>query len=185
MSSRGIVRKVAFAALFLAGSFAAPATAQAARLYVSNASGAVGTPPGTGCGTGQAGYAGIQAAIDASLEGDTIFICAGTYPGGYDLEGSAATGDLYIEGAGSGLTTIDGTSTTQLFGDSAPGDLARVHFSDMRLQDGLALDDDAGVDGGGGAIGLEQGGEGSDVFVSGSLFSGNVAQGSGGAIDLR
>ncbi len=177
---RGVATLVTVGVLALA----APAVAQATERYVSNAGGAVGTPPGTGCGAGQAGYAGVQAAINASLEGDRIFICAGTYPGGYDLEGSAATGDLYFEGAGSGLTIVNGTSTSQLFGDSTPGDLARVHFTDIAFQNGLALDDDdEGIDGGGGAIGLEQGGVGSDVFVSASQFTDNVAQGSGGAID--
>jgi len=183
MSAGGSIKAATAGTLFLLGFFGMSATALATERFVSNSPGGVGAPPGVGCEAGEAGYADPQEAIDASGEGDVIVICPGTYPGGYDLDKTAATGDLFFEGTGSESTIIDGKSTTQLFFDSDPGDLARVHFEGMAFMNGLALDDDTGIDGGGGAIGLERGGEGSDVVVTSSQFAGNVAQGSGGAID--
>ena len=88
-----------------------PAAAQAADLYVSNAPGAVGTPPGTGCGAGEAGYAAIQDAIDAAaFTGDSVFVCPGTYTDGpYTVEDK----DVSFSGGGDGEdpaldTIIDG-----------------------------------------------------------------------------
>src|SRR2546429_8836936 len=40
---------------------------------------AASSPPGTGCLT-SAGYNTIQAAVSAASSGDTIMVCAGTYP---------------------------------------------------------------------------------------------------------
>jgi hypothetical protein len=55
--------------------FAAPTRAATVH-YVDGA--AASAAPGTGCGT-DAGYATIQAAINAAGAGDTISVCAGTY----------------------------------------------------------------------------------------------------------
>src|SRR5437588_9210073 len=51
--------------------------AQAATLWVDHA--ALSMPPGGGCGTAAA-YNTIQAAVSAASSGDTIKVCAGTYP---------------------------------------------------------------------------------------------------------
>lgn len=165
-------------AMFLLGG----AVAQAATLYVSNVN-----PIGDGTSCAQPGYDDPQAAIDASADGDTVFLCAGTYPGDYDLDGSAATSDLYFTGEGEGVTIVDGGPTgdetnPRLFFDSNPGDIDTVHFRAMTLRDGYAVDG-PGEDGGGGAIALWATGGGlSDVVASETELIGNYTEGSGGAI---
>ena len=68
------MRKVLVPMLLLAVAVSA-SSAQAATLWVSPA--AVGPAPGTSCGN--AGYAAIQAAINAASAGDTVSVCPGTY----------------------------------------------------------------------------------------------------------
>jgi pectin methylesterase-like acyl-CoA thioesterase len=63
------------AVLFAMGASAAEATTR----WVDPA--AASSPPGTACGT-SAGYSTIQAAVNAATPGDTIRVCAGTYPEG-------------------------------------------------------------------------------------------------------
>ena len=156
--------------------------AQAATLYVGSQD-----PIGDGTSCAQPAFSDPQDAIDVSSEGDTIYLCPEVWPGGYDLEGSTATGDLYFQGAGSGLTEVNGNEALppnpQLFFDSDPGDIARVHFSDIVFKNGLALDSESpDVDGRGGAIGLGDNQTGSRIFIEDSLFEGNAVQGSGGAV---
>ena len=52
----------------------------------------------------------IQAAVLAAADGDTIVIAAGTYPGGITIVGKSLT----LQGAGAGLTFLDGGGTQQV-----------------------------------------------------------------------
>ena len=185
--------------------------ASAADRYVSNSPGAVGSPPGTGCAADQAGYAGIQAAIDASGSNEEIFICPGTYADGpYIIEDK----NLSFSGGGDGLdpalnTIIDGederagflsTNTT-----GTPGFAPSLSFSGLRFVDNSRDTADLG----GGAIGPgelvnlivivtdstftgnstpngseERGGAiyGESVYLTGSTFTGNSSDDEGGAV---
>jgi predicted outer membrane repeat protein len=135
----------------LATIFAAPVAAQAITLYVSNAPGAVGSPPGTGCAAGEAGYAAIQDAIDAAaIGGDSIFVCPGTYTDGpYTVEDK----DIAFSGAGDGEdpalnTIIDGGlirdgfrfTTASLVPPEPAAAVANIttSFTDFRFVDNVA-----------------------------------------------
>lgn len=192
--------------------FGFPATAHAIDRYVSNANGAVGSPPGSGCAAGQAGYAGIQAAIDASSPGgDQIFICPGTYTDGpYTIQDR----NLSISGGGDGVdpalnTIIDGGDTRAGFlittASGTPGTGATLTFTGLRFVDNSRATGDLG----GGAIGPgpfvnliltvsdstftgnstpdgteERGGAvyGNTVALTGSTFTGNSSDDEGGAV---
>jgi hypothetical protein len=94
-------------ASFPTGSVSAVATTR----YVA-ATGSVGA--GTSCAS--PGYVGttqsaIQSAFNAASNGDTIFICAGTYSISSRLQ---VTKSLTIRGAGARTTTLDGLESSQI-----------------------------------------------------------------------
>ncbi len=66
-------------------------------------------------------YAGVQEAVDAVADGDTVCVEAGTYAGGLDIEDRSVT----IQGTyGSAVTTLDGGgegSVVYLSGDAGTG----------------------------------------------------------------
>ena len=108
-------------------------------------------------------HASIQGAITAASNGDTIYICAGTYAISTTLELGAKT--ITLQGAGAGSTILDGGNTTKIL----TGDTVTV--SGLTFQRGLALL--------GGAI-VANG----NATITDSTFTGNTAdpaQG-GGAI---
>lgn len=86
---------VASAAL-IAGLLFAPGASAATVRWVDAA--AASSTPGSGCG-GDAGYTTIQAAIVASVAGDTIEVCPGTYTGPITINRA----NLTIRGAKAGI----------------------------------------------------------------------------------
>jgi hypothetical protein len=89
-----------------------------------------------------ADYADLASAVYAATDGATIRVAAGTWPCAVDLDGV----DLTIEGAGSGLTTLDAGGWARVI-RAARGESVTVR--------GATLTN--GVDGRGGAIYVEGG----------------------------
>ena len=156
-----------------------PAVAAGTTRYVA-ASGSVGT--GQSCAS--PGYVGaneasIQAAIDASSAGDTVFVCAGTYSISPRL---TITKNLTFKGAGEQLTILDGGTTSQILylPDQSPN--ITVSISDFTFQNGGANTRNGGEcnlgANCGGAIFV---GGGTVFHVADSYFTGNQAM-FGGAI---
>ena len=71
--------------------------------FVAAGSGSAAANSVTRCVGGPKCYATIQAAVDASADGDTIVIARGTFAGGVTITKSVA-----LRGAGAGATTIKG-----------------------------------------------------------------------------
>jgi pectin methylesterase-like acyl-CoA thioesterase len=80
------------AVLFAMGTSAAQATIR----WVDSAQ-LLPSQPGMGCSP-NAGYNTIQAAVNAALAGDTIMVCAGTYPENVSIP----TASLALKGAQAG-----------------------------------------------------------------------------------
>ena len=59
---------------------------------------------------GSGGYATIQAAVNAAVNGDTILIAAGTYRGQVSIDGK----DITLQGAGVGQTIIESPDAAAL-----------------------------------------------------------------------
>ena len=109
--------------------------------------------------------AAIQAAIDGpASDGDTIFICAGTYAIGNTIQLAFKT--LTLQGAGAGSTILDGGGTTQILTSSVA-----VVVSGFTFQHGNSALNDAG-----GAV------HGEIVTATASTFNDNSATNYGGAI---
>lgn len=156
-----------------------PAVAAGTTRYVA-ASGSVGT--GQSCAS--PGYVGatevsIQAAIDASSAGDTVFVCAGTYAISPRL---TITKNLTFEGAGEQLTILDGGSTSQLLYLPDQNPDITVSISDFTFQNGGANTRNGGeCNLGANCGGAIFAGGGTRFHVSDSYFTGNQAM-FGGAI---
>ncbi len=73
-------------------------------------------------------YMTIQAAVDAASPGDTINVCAGTYP-----ENVTINKKLVVEGAGAAVTIVDPPATGPAISVTAGGDSAadRLVISDL------------------------------------------------------
>lgn len=157
-------------------------------------------------GCGDAGYVTdgvadnvqIQAAVEAAGDGDVVAICAGRYEYSADVHWSESSADLVIRGAGAGATILDGNDAWNILTINA--DNIRIEVRDITLLDGnagwgsavllfdsgasstavlrnarvLSNDNEISV----GAITVEDG----TVEAYGSLFQGNRAETSGGAI---
>jgi len=84
------------------------AMAHSASLWV-NDNASLYTPPGRGCKS--AGYATIQAAVNASSSGDTIYVCPGKYTENVTIEKSnltvVATGGAYVTSVFSAAASHD------------------------------------------------------------------------------
>ena len=109
----------------------------------------------------------IAAAATSAVDGDTIYICAGTYA----IESTIDLGTklLTLQGAGAGVTILDGGSDTQIL------DCTTATVSGLTFEDG----DAGGVDGDpddGGAISC------TTVTVTNSTFTNNNSYDEGGAI---
>lgn len=116
----------------------------------------------------------IQTAVTASVGGDTIHICAGTYTIVAPITLAGPQAGLVIEGAGAGLTILNGqnTRTGDVSNDDGQQILAAASLT-LTLHD---LDFQAGFGTNGGAI------EAGTLTITGSSFDMNVATGVGGAI---
>lgn len=90
------------AAILLLG---AATSASAVTIWVNDDASAY-SPPGTGCT--RAGYATIQAAVDAASAGDTVRVC----PGVYDESVVIATNDLTLESTAGAASTIIAPTTS-------------------------------------------------------------------------
>lgn len=84
-------------------------------------------------------YATIQAAVDVALSGDVIVVASGTYPEAITVNGK----DLTIQGAGSGLSIITGTTAVTTHIVHITGS-ATVDFSGFTV-DGTGKDIQYGV----------------------------------------
>lgn len=137
----------------------------------------------------------VQAAVDAATAGDTIILCEGTY---FFEEQVSIEIDLTFIGAGEEVTVIDGQDTTRLFNSTANLTLESMTLQNANSSamgdciedyadggavcvDGTAslhltrfLNNSAGEWGGAVAAG--------EVRISRSEFTGNEADGVGGAV---
>ena len=147
----------AVAAMVVSTVVARPAHA-AATLYV-----------GAGGGPGECAapfYPTVASAVGAAASGDTVHVCAGTYPVSQTI---ITNGDLTLEGDGADVTFIDGGAQTSLLD-------GRTNTITVR---GLSLDNgyDPATTAVGGAIHAD------NVVVDQSQFAGNAVGGAGGAIE--
>jgi predicted outer membrane repeat protein len=152
----------------------APAPAIAAdppiTYYVAQSGTAAGTPgDGTSCAAPDfvelpAGddETAIISALTPASDGDTIYLCAGTYDIGTTIHLSGET--ITLQGAGAGTTILDGGSDTQILANSGA-----VTVSGLTFQNGSANS--------GGAIYSD-----TTVTVSSSAFADNSSTIAGGAI---
>ena len=111
---KGLLRLVLATILIapIGGSFPTGSVSALATTRYVAATGSVGA--GTSCAS--PGYVGttqsaIQSAFNAASNGDTIFICAGTYSISSRLQ---VTKSLTIRGAGARTTTLDGLESSQI-----------------------------------------------------------------------
>ena len=115
----------------------------------------------------------IVAAADSAVNGDTIYICAGTY----GIENTIDLGAelLTLQGAGADVTILDGGDDTLIL------DCTTATVNGLTFQDGRT---GGGDDGSEGAGGPDDGGAISctTVTVTNSTFIGNDAYDEGGAI---
>jgi predicted outer membrane repeat protein len=194
-------RKRALTALLMIGGLGVGSTGSASP--VAAVSGDIVVGP-AGCGDvgyvtdGVADNVQIQAAVDAAGDGDVVAICAGRYEYSDDVQWSEASADLVIRGAGAGATILDGNDAWNILAIYA--DNLRIEVRDITLLDGnagwgsalllfnsgapssavlrdvriLSNDNQISV----GAVAVENG----TVEAYGSLFEGNRAPESGGAI---
>lgn len=162
-------------------------SAVATTRYVATA-GSVGA--GTSCAS--PGYVGatqsaIQSAINAASNGDTIFLCAGTYSISSRLQ---VTKSLVIRGASARTTTLDGLESSQIMmihdNDLTPnsGNEITVEIDSIGFVNGRALQTGSlgeCEDGNrcGGAIFVESE---SQINITDSYFKGNYADFVGGAV---
>jgi predicted outer membrane repeat protein len=133
-----------------------------------------GDPDGDGSSCTDPDFVGgdegpIALAVDLATDGDTIYICAGTYAieNTIDLVNELLT----LQGAGAGVTILDGGSDTLIL------DCTTATVSGLTFLDGRAASGEGG--GGpddGGAISC------TTVTVTNSTFIGNEASDDGGAI---
>jgi predicted outer membrane repeat protein len=152
----------------------APAPAIAAdppiTYYIAQSGTAAGTPgDGTSCAAPDfvelpAGddETAIISALTPASNGDTIYLCAGTYDIGTTINLLGET--IALQGAGAGITVLDGGGDTQILANSVA-----VTASGLTFQNGSAN--------AGGAIYSD-----TIVTVSSSAFSDNSATTAGGAI---
>ena len=142
--------------------------------YVAQA----GTPDGDGSSCTDPDFVGgdqapIVAAADSAVNGDTIYICAGTYA----IENTIDLGAelLTLQGAGADVTILDGGDDTLIL------DCTTATVNGLTFQDGRT---GGGDDGSEGAGGPDDGGAISctTVTVTNSTFIGNDAYDEGGAI---
>ena len=138
--------------------------------YIAQSGTAAGTPgDGTSCAAPDfvelpAGddHAAIISALTPASNGDTIYLCAGTYDIGTTIHLSGET--IALQGAGAGTTILDGGSDTQILANSGA-----VTVSGLTFQNGYATS--------GGAIYSD-----TTVTVSSSAFADNDSTIAGGAI---
>ncbi len=139
--------------------------------YVAQA----GTPDGDGSSCTDPDYVGgdqtpIVVAADSAVDGDTIYICAGTYA----IESTIDLGAelLTLQGAGASVTILDGRADTQIL------DCTTATVSGLTFLDGRTVSGEGGGEGpdDGGAINC------TTVTVTNSTFIGNEASDDGGAI---
>jgi predicted outer membrane repeat protein len=135
-----------------------------------------GDPDGDGSSCTDPDFVGgdeapIALAVDLATDGDTIYICAGTYL----IEATIDLGAelLTLQGAGAGVTILDGGSDTLIL------DCTTATVSGLTFEDGRAYGFGEGGGEGpvdGGAISC------TTVTVTNSTFIGNEAYDDGGAI---
>ncbi|MFN5839609.1 MAG: glycosyl hydrolase family 28-related protein, partial [Acidimicrobiaceae bacterium] len=170
-------------ATFPTGSVSAVATTR----YVA-ATGSVGA--GTSCAS--PGYVGttqsaIQSAINAASNGDTIFICAGTYSISSRLQ---VTKTLTIRGAGARTTTLDGLESSQILmihdnnltpdsGSEITVNVDSIGFINGRAVQSGSLGECEDGNRCGGAIYVESE---SQINITDSFFKNNYADFVGGAV---
>ena len=131
-----------------------------------------GEPDGDGSSCTDPDFVGgdaapIALAVDLATDGDTIYICAGTYL----IEATIDLGAelLTLQGAGAGVTILDGGGDTKIL----TGTTVTVSGLTFQMGNGNVMEEgDSGL---GGAIASE------NVTVTNSTFIGNEAHG-GGAI---
>jgi hypothetical protein len=124
-------------------------------------------------GSGPGCFHTLQPALDASHDGDTIKVAAGTFAGGVTI-----TKSVSVVGAGAGSTTIKGGGpvvTVGELGDATPPvvKLASLKITGGRVGDGVFADAGGGVD-------ILVGGEdqdqpGATVTIKDAVISGNRA----------
>jgi len=137
--------------------------------YIAQSGTAASTPgDGTSCAAPDyvelaAGddHASISSALTPASNGDTIYLCAGTYDIGTTIDLADET--ITLQGAAAATTILDGGGDTQILTSSGA-----ITVSDLTFQDGSSADD-------GGAIFA------TTATVSNSTFTGNTAD-FGGAI---
>jgi hypothetical protein len=115
-----------------------------------------------------ADYATIQGAIDAAADGDTVVVAAGTYAESINLSKS-----ITVEGAGAGVTTIDGVGgdpTVSLYTQQTVTPAIR----------GFTITGGSSTFGGG----VYLVGQGS-ATITDNVITGNYAGGGGGGIDIN
>ena len=126
--------------------------AQAETYYVD-----VDNCPGPGAGTPADPFCSIQAGIDAASSGDTVQVDAGTY-----LENITMKSGVVIQGAGQGVSIIDGGAT---------GSVVTANGVDSEAKlDGFTITNGQGLYDGGGMYNLN-----SSPTVSNCTFAGNSA----------
>ncbi len=142
------------------------------------------TPPGTGCEA--AGYATIQAAIDAASPGDTVNVCPGTYNENVVV---ISTNDLtVVSTGGAAVTTVDAAVSASVFLVRALGvtldgfTIVPAGFADGDLGVNVAVEGDTNATIvhnviTGGRIGINLGCASSDTTIAHNTVSGQTEAG--------
>lgn len=168
-SARRALSALTALAMLCALFIGAPAPAYAADPAVTYYVAQTGDPDGDGSSCTDPDFVGgdeapIALAADLATDGDTIYICAGTYL----IEATIGLGAelLTLQGAGAGVTILDGGGDTQILTSSSA-----ITVSNLTFQNGR----NGSFGGNGGAI------YATTVTVTSSTFIGNYAN-AGGAI---
>jgi hypothetical protein len=159
---------------------AALALSAALALAVVPTTGAFATAPTTPHAVafiGTHGYPTVQAALDASHDGDTVTVSPGNFPGGIRI-----THSVTLRGAGAGRTVFRGGEHVITVGttDVSPGTEPHVTIAGVTVTGGFARTDawpgDAAAEGAGIYAVHDALGQGGALTVTDSVVTGNRAE---------